>query len=215
MLLTYSNMITQAKNNLQSLDNVEIIESSLTDVKLPRKVDVIFSNAALHWIQDHRKAFQNFCEILKPAKDSRNNNDIQLLIQCGGHGNLQQTITSLQRITHLDSFKRYFTEWKQPWYFAKPDDTDKLLQEIGYTHRTTYLHSDHVVFPNLQTYAKFVKTVVMKPYLERFAVDNDGYKLKTIFLDLFLDENEKCINISKAQWFLDYVRLNIIADRGS
>jgi trans-aconitate 2-methyltransferase len=189
-----SNMIKQAKNNLQFSDNVEIIESSFIDVKLPRKVDVIFSNAALHWVQDHRKAFQNFWEMLKPPKDSRNNGG-QLLIQCRGHGNLQQTIMLLERIKHLDSFKRYFADWKQPWYFAKPDDTDNLLEEIGYTNRTTFLHSDHVTFPNRQMYAKFVKTVVMKPYLERLAIDNNGCKLKTLFLDLFLDEIEKCINI--------------------
>jgi trans-aconitate 2-methyltransferase len=41
-------MINQAKNNLQLFDNVEIIQSSFTDIKLPRKIDIIFSNAALH-----------------------------------------------------------------------------------------------------------------------------------------------------------------------
>jgi trans-aconitate methyltransferase len=59
-------------------------------------MDVIFSNSALHWVLDRRKAFQNFWETLKPM----NSNDIvdinvdnsnntcsggQLLIQCGGY----------------------------------------------------------------------------------------------------------------------------------
>jgi trans-aconitate 2-methyltransferase len=76
-----------------------------------------------------------------------------------------------------------------------------------------YLYSDRVIFPNRMMYAKFVKTVVMKPYLERISVDNDDCKLKTLFLELFLDEVEKCGNRSKALWLLDYVRLNIIAHR--
>jgi len=76
-------------------------------------MDVIFSNAALHWIQDHRKAFQNFWEMLKPMNDNNNyhksingNSNIsgsdnstcssQLLIQCGGYGNLQQIIKILK-----------------------------------------------------------------------------------------------------------------------
>jgi ubiquinone/menaquinone biosynthesis C-methylase UbiE len=66
-------MIKQAKNNVQFLDNVEIIQSSFTDIRLPRKMDVIFSNSALHWVQDYRKAFQNFWEMLKKTNDS---NDI-------------------------------------------------------------------------------------------------------------------------------------------
>jgi hypothetical protein len=76
-----------------------------------------------------------------------------------------------------------------------------------------YLYSDRVIFPNSMMCDKFVKTVVMNPYLERISVDNDDYKLKTLFLELFLDEVEKCGNRSKALWLLDYVRLNIIARR--
>src|SRR5919199_1316838 len=131
-------MIRQARTNLKSIDNVEIIQSSFTDVKVPRKMDVIFSNSALHWVQDHRKAFESLWKMLKPM----NNNDIsdinvssnsnntgrsgQLLIQCGGHGNLQQIITILERIIHLDQFKEHFADLKQPWHFAKAEDTSRL-----------------------------------------------------------------------------------------
>jgi trans-aconitate methyltransferase len=102
-----------------------------TDQPLSRKMDVIFSNSALHWIQDHRKAFQNFWKMLKPMNsdngtdmsiDSNSNNTSvsgQLLIQCGEYGNLQQIITMLERITHLDQFREYLADWKQPRYFAK------------------------------------------------------------------------------------------------
>jgi trans-aconitate 2-methyltransferase len=219
-----SNMIQQARNNLQFFDNVEIVQSSFTDIKLPRKLDVIFSNSALHWILDHRKAFQNFWEMLKPMNDSTISSRVsntgsstgQLLVQCGGNENLQQIIEILEQITCLDQFKAYFTDWKQPWYFAKPDDTNKLLEEIGYINTRVHSNSDCVILPNRQIYTKFVKTVVMKAYLERLTPDNDDNeadKLKTLFLDLFLDEVEKCSNKSKVGWFLDFVRLNIVAHR--
>ena len=190
-------MIKQARNNLQFFDNVEIIQSNFIDTKLPGKMDVIFSNSALHWIQDHRKAFQNFWELLKPMNS---NNDVaissndnnggssagQLLIQCGGYGNLQQIITLLERITHKDQFKAYFKNWKQPWYFAKPDDTNKLLEEVGYVKTTVPSNSDCVILPNRHIYSKFVKTVVIKSYLERLSSDNDeDDDKKTLFLVVF------------------------------
>jgi trans-aconitate 2-methyltransferase len=148
-----SNMIKQARKNLQLFDNVEIMQSSFTDIRLPQKLDVIFSNSALHWLQDHRKAFRIFWEMLKPTHsnnkdtaDSSNSigniSSSQLLIQCGGYGNLQQIITLLERITHSDQFKAYFTKWKQSWYFAKPNDTNKLLEEIGYVNTRVYSNSD-------------------------------------------------------------------------
>ena len=40
-----SNMIRQAKSNLKGLENVELVEADFAHVKLPTKLDVIFSNA--------------------------------------------------------------------------------------------------------------------------------------------------------------------------
>ena len=226
-----SNMIKQAKINLQSFDNVEIIQSSFADVLIPGKLDVIFSNSALHWIQDHRKVFQKFWEMLELENDSDRINDIsvnknnnnnygtngQLLIQCGGHGNLQPIISILERIIHLDQFKEYFTDWKQPWYFAKPDDTYKLLQETGYVNAKVFSSSDRLILPNRRVYSKFVKTVVIKSYLDHLSQDNedpDIDKLKTLLLDTFLNQVGKCGNTSpSASWFLDFVRLNTLARR--
>lgn len=218
------NMIKRAKNNLKSLDNIEIIQSSFADVNLPTKVDVIFSNSALHWSQDHRMVFQNFWEMLKPM----NSNDIidinvgsniigssgQLLIQCGGYGNLQEIIAVLERIARLDQFKGHFAGWTQPWHFAKAEDTGKLLQEIGYVNTKVYYSDDCVTLPNRRIYSKFVKTVVMKSYLDHLLSHNDDYdsdKLKDLFLELFLDEVKNSSGKLNKTWFLDFVRLNIIA----
>jgi trans-aconitate 2-methyltransferase len=122
----------------------------------------------------------------------------------------------LERITHLDRFKEHFADWKQPWHFAKAEDASKLLQEIGYVNTKVY-YSDDCVTLNRRIYSKFVKTVVMKSYLDHLLSHNDDYdsdKLKDLFLELFLDEVEKYSNakINKT-WFLDFVRLNIIAHK--
>jgi trans-aconitate 2-methyltransferase len=119
-----SNMIKQAKRNLKDLENVELVQSDIADVKLPGKLDVIFSNAALHWVRDHRQVFQHFWEMLKCDRTRRR----QLLIQCGGYGNLRRVLMLLRRVMKLNEFKVYFAKMNQPWYFAKPDETDKLLR---------------------------------------------------------------------------------------
>ena len=46
-------------------------------------------------------------------------------------------------------------------------------------------------------YAKFAKRVVMKPYLEGISVDNDGCKLKTIFLEWFLKSKKAAIDLKR------------------
>ena len=203
-----SNMIKQAKRNLNDLKNIELVQDDFADVKLPTKLDVIFSNAALHWVHDHRRVFQHFWKMLSCDGTRRR----QLLIQCGRYGNLQRILALLRRVMRLNEFKVYFSNMNQPWYFAKPYDTTKLLREIGYVNTKVQLHDDLVIMTNREIYSRFVKTVIMKPFLEHLPDD----KIRNRYLKLFLHEVEKRSNSSKKSqtlWSLDYVRLNIIADK--
>jgi trans-aconitate 2-methyltransferase len=105
-----SNMIKQAKRNLEDLENVELVQSDIADVKLPTKLGVIFSNAALHWVHNHAQVFQHFWEMLKHDANKRG----QLLIQFGGYGNLRRILTLLQRVMELNEFRVYFRNMNNP-----------------------------------------------------------------------------------------------------
>jgi trans-aconitate methyltransferase len=52
------NMIDKARKNVANFKNVIVIQSNLISVDLLSKVNVIFSNAALHWVSDHKKVFR-------------------------------------------------------------------------------------------------------------------------------------------------------------
>ena len=110
-----SNMIQQAKSNLSGYKNVQVIHSSMDKVNLPTEVDIIFSNAALHWILDQEGVFSHFWQLLKPNGE--------LLIECGGGENLEETLPVIFKLMHSDQFKEHFVSWKQSWYFPKPDET--------------------------------------------------------------------------------------------
>jgi trans-aconitate 2-methyltransferase len=205
-----SNMIREAKRNLRDLENVELVVSDFAHVKLPTKLDVIVSNAALHWVHNHAQVFRHFWKMLNCDKTRTR----QLLIQCGGYGNLQWILVLLRRVMKLNEFKVYLANMNQSWYFAKPDDTSKLLDNIGYINIKVHLHTDCVNLPDREIYSRFVKTVIMRPFLEHLPDD----KIKNRYLELFLEEVEKrststSNNKSQTSWSLDYVRLNIIADK--
>ena len=202
------NMIRQAKRNLAEVRNVEIVLADLIKVKLDLELDVIFSNAVLHWIHDHIQVFQHFWKMLKCNGLAKT----ELLIQCGGHGNLRGTLAVLQKITELKEFREYFSNMSIPWYFAKPDDTSKLLKRIGFTNTNVNLHNDYINLINRKIYRRFVKTVIMKPFLEQLPEE----KIKNEYLESFLNEvenNSFSSNESQTTWSLDYVRLNIIAEK--
>jgi trans-aconitate 2-methyltransferase len=180
-----SNMVCHARKNLKDLENVIIIQGDLIDVKLPRKVDVIFSNAVIHWILDHKTLFKHFWDLLSSRID--NDKAGKILVQCGGYGNLTSVYKLMKQIKESAEFRGHFVNWKEPWYFAKPGDTEKLLEEIGFTNIDVYPSDGTTTFPESKSYSQFVKTIVMKPFL-RYLPDD---QLKDRYLKLFLERVEK------------------------
>ena len=196
------NMIKKAKENLKDFKNVKIIQSDLLDInfdKMQSKVNVIFSNAVLHWILDHNRVFSNFYDLLF--------DEGQILIQCGGYGNLQKSISIFDAVKNSSEFKQYFSNWKNQWNFAKPSDTKNILKDIGYTDIQVYLEDYPVTFKDKTSYSIYLKTVVLGPYLKFL----NSEKLQNSFLQriIQLKENEN----EEQMLTLDYKRLNIFATK--
>lgn len=190
------NMVQQARSNLSSYRNVQVIQACMDKVNLPTEVDLIFSNAALHWILDQEKVFSHFQHLLRPNGE--------LLIECGGPGNVDRPLSIIFRMMKSDLFKEHFTDWKQSWYFPKPDDTEKLLLKTGFTEIQINLSRRASTFSDRESFALFIRTVIMKPFL--------GYlpdAKKNQFLNVFLDEIQK----EGEGWVLDHVRLRIFAKK--
>ncbi|HEU4445790.1 MAG TPA: methyltransferase domain-containing protein, partial [Nitrososphaeraceae archaeon] len=166
------------------------------NVNLPTEVDVIFSNSALHWIPNHEGVFLHFWQLLKPNGE--------LLIECDGHGNLESALSIIFKIMQSDQFREHFFKWKQSWYFPKPDETERLLKKASFKDIQVNLSKLTTSFSDRESFAIFVKTVIMKTFLDYLP----DAKKKDQFLDTFLKEFE---HSSSGAWSLDFLRLGIFA----
>lgn len=198
------NMINTAKSNLGDVKNIKFVISDISFVELEERVDVIFSNAVIHWIADHYRLFSNFRKILK--------DNGEILIQCGGKGNLRDTYKLLEKVRKKNEFSRYFTDWVTPWNFASDEETRLILEKIGFSNIKTTLTKKIAHFSRLEEYKLFMQTVVMKPYLSYLPLDKDS-SIRNAFVDAFLQEKALQTKFSSLsnKWIIDYVRLNISA----
>ena len=183
-------MVRHTREKLAGLHNVQVIQADLAQVKLPEQVDVVFSNAVLHWVMDHGKAFANFYMLLKEGG--------KLVAQCGGQGNLDKAIAILDGIAASEPFAAHFAGWQKPWNFAGPQDTEILLRRAGFAKASAYISSEPTTFASHDQFSSFVKTVVIWPYLSRLPAES-----RERFLKAYLNGCQ--------EWVLDYVRLNISA----
>lgn len=190
------NMVEQAKSNLSAYRNVQVIHSSMDKVNLPSNVDVVFSNAALHWVLDQETALCHFWQLLKP-------NGGELLIECGGHGNVEGAVRIIFKLMQSKQFKDYFVNWKQSWYFPEADQMERLLEKAKFRDIQINMSKRAMSFSDRDQFALFVKTVIMKPFIGYLPEDME----KEQFLNAFLNENEQ----SDSALSLDYVRLGIFA----
>lgn len=159
--------------------------------------DLIFSNAVIHWIQDHDKLFLEFFRHLKPGG--------HLIAQGGGEGNLQRVRSVTESLRRDAAYASYFRDWKAPWNYEDDSSTEERLLITGFVDSKVSLTPAPITFPDDRSFAKFANAVILRPYLGVLPTPQLRLKLLEDFVARMKDEG----NLRT----LDYVRLTIHARR--
>jgi trans-aconitate 2-methyltransferase len=86
--------------------------------------ELIFSNAVLHWVDDHRKVLAGIYKGLKtPGK---------ILLQMGGRGNVAAMMAVMRSITDKAQWKEYFEGFISPFNFYSVAEYGDWLRETGF-----------------------------------------------------------------------------------
>jgi trans-aconitate 2-methyltransferase len=181
-------MIEQARRSLG--DAVDLIVSDLVGLELDEPVDAIFSNAAFHWILDHRRLFERLHAAVRPGG--------RLEAQCGGIGNIEDFLNSVESVNGDERFAPYLRGIASAWNFASPGDTEIRLQRAGFEVRRCWLEERLARPPDPRAY---LETVCLSPHLDRLPKD-----LHAPYVASVLEAGPRPLT-------LDYVRLNISARR--
>jgi trans-aconitate 2-methyltransferase len=185
---TSASMIEKAREALP--ERTEFLVADLLELDLEEAADAIFSNATLHWILDHRRLFERLHAGLRPGG--------RLEAQCGGIGNLDEFLNSLENVNGDERFAPYVRGIASAWNFASPGDTEIRLQAAGFEGVQCWLE-ERLEKPREPR--DFLRVVCCGPHLERLPEH-----LREPYLDAVLEYIPRPLS-------LDYVRLNISARR--
>ena len=113
-----------------SFEVMDAVELSYVD-----QFDVVFSNAALHWVRDHRPVVAGLYRSLKPGG--------RILLQMGGKGNAERIIAVLGALQATEEWRSYFEDFEFPYGFLGADEYTQLLHDAGFTtHRVELIPKD-------------------------------------------------------------------------
>jgi trans-aconitate methyltransferase len=118
-------MITFARKRYskQAFRNLIFRKLDVREWDFESQFDVAFSNAALHWIVDHRPLLYRVKKALRPNG--------RILFQMGGKGNAAGIISVLDDLLTSKRWKRYFLDFDFPYGFYEERDYGGWLAQVG------------------------------------------------------------------------------------
>ena len=119
-------MINLAKKRYppEEHQNLEFELMDAADLRFSSRFDVVFSNAALHWVKDHRPVVRSIFACLKPGG--------RILLQMGGKGNARDVLEIVEMIIRQPDYRHYFEGFDFPYGFLGAAHYQGLLDEAGF-----------------------------------------------------------------------------------
>jgi len=128
-------MIETAKK--REKNNLIFLRKDINEIDFMNCFDVIFSNAALHWIKNHERLLKNCLAALKPGGIIRWN--------FAGDGNCSYFFEIVKTVMNENVYREYFIHFEWPWYMPSKDEYEAFITGAGFSEI-------HVDFENADRY---------------------------------------------------------------
>ena len=175
---------------------VRVRQQDLLELEVEEPVDLVFSTATFHWIEDHERLFGKLHGALKPGG--------RLAAQCGGEGNISRAAEATSEVMREERFRSYFGGWTDDKHYASAEDTKNLLEDAGFEWVETWLHDEPTTFGSEAELARFIETVVLGGHMLRLPERERAPFAQAVAVKVAAFEEPPT---------LDYVRLNMLAAR--
>jgi len=145
-------------------------------------VDAIVSTSTFHWVRDHDALFRHLAAVLRPGG--------QLVVDCGGAGNIAAVLEALHALGHHD----------YPWTYAGVEETEPRLRAAGFDRMDVGLVPRVTRFASDEELERFLTSVVLRTFVMELGPETGAQLVRDVAARL--PERE-----------IRWVRLEIVAQR--
>lgn len=192
-------MIQKLENTLRERDitNVIPIQSDLTKLYLNEQVDIVFSNAVFHWIQDDDGLFGSL------ARATRSGG--KLRAQCGGAGNNRRLMTATREVESRAPYNEFLRGRVDSRKYRSSEQGKQALSRNGWREVRADTFESPVTFDDENAAVLYLRTIILQ---------QQAAALPDNLSDRFLRDVIAEVEAKHGQPFVaDYVRLDLWATR--
>jgi trans-aconitate 2-methyltransferase len=124
--------------------------------------DIVFSNAALHWIVDQEAVLAGVQRSLKPGG--------RLLFQMAGKGNAKDILSLISELIRIEPWKGYFSGMTFPYGFYNPEEYNMFLHQADLVAARVDLFPKDMKFFGAEGLAGWVRTTWL-PFTDRIPAE--------------------------------------------
>jgi trans-aconitate 2-methyltransferase len=164
-------MIRFADDHIAGAANLRFEVMDAARLTFDRVFDVVFSNAALHWVVDHRPVLKGIAAALRPGG--------RILLQMGGHGNAAQMLEIITSVAASPEWTTVIGKFDFPYGFHAPVEYVQWLKEAGLRPVRAELVPKDMAHPTRDAFLGWVRTTWL-PWTERVPADRRELFVNTV-----------------------------------
>jgi trans-aconitate 2-methyltransferase len=206
-------MVDKLKRTLaeRKITNIVAIQSDITKLQLTEQVDVVFSNAVLHWIPDDDGLFGSLARATKHGG--------KLRAQCGGAANIKRLMGVTREVEAREPYKTHLHGRVEPRKYRTSTQAKQALERNGWKDVRAETFESPVTFDDTDSAVLYLRTIILQQQastLDRAtqAPVEAGAPQPQSLSDRFLREVIAEVEKRHGSPFVaDYVRLDLWATR--
>ena len=190
-------MIKEAKK--LEKENLIFLLQDINEFNYENEFDLIFSNATLHWVKDHKKLLENCHKALK--------NNGYIRFNFAGDGNCQSFFAVVKEAMQYEQFQKYFTNYEWPWFMPKLDEYKELAKKSNFKDVEVWGENKDRYFSNEEEMIGWIDQPSIVPFLKYITEKKDQKEFRNIVVDKMIARTKQ----DDGTCFETFRRINVMA----
>lgn len=162
-------------------ENLSFLLMDINHMNFENQFDIIYSNAALHWVKNHKR-------LLKASFTALKNNGI-ISWNFAAHGTCVNFIDTAMTLMSSDPYKEYFVDFEWPWFMPSKAEYEVITADTEFKIiNLEYCNVDRY-FSNDEEMIKWIDQPSIVPFIKQIPDSMKG-NFRNELIDIMID---KCI----------------------